>query len=311
MIFGERYKKFLFGSLHKSLTGYLLPHTSISISPFHCGNFAMEITDFLLILAGGSVAGFIGALFGIGGGIFLIPYLVLLFHVPMHTAIATSIVSVIATSTSAASVYIDRRQTNIRLGMALEIATTAGALAGGITASLLPGYVLRRIFSGMLLLMGSLMWYRSRAHGDARVQWKPGKVLNGEFHDAATGEEVRYSVRRLPAAQLASLVAGNISGLLGVGGGIIKVPVMNVFSGVPMKAATATSNFMIGVTAVASAFIYFSEGHMNPVVTAVAVLGVLIGATAGIRVGKKVQSRTIIGLFVLFMFAVAVRMFFQ
>lgn len=299
MLFVERYKKFLFGSLRLA---FPLPIPEIP---------RMELTDFLLILLGGSVAGFIGALFGIGGGIFLIPFLVILFHVPMHTAIATSIVSVIATSTSAASVYIERRQTNIRLGMALEVATTVGALLGGITASLLPGFVLRKIFSGMLLVMGSLMWYRSRAHGDTRIVWEPGKVLNGNFHDAASGEDVRYSVRRLPAAQVASLIAGNISGLLGVGGGIIKVPVMNVFSGVPMKAATATSNFMIGVTAVASAFIYFSRGHMDPLLTSVAVLGVLIGATTGTHVGRKVRSRTIIALFVLFMFAAAARMFFQ
>lgn len=269
----------------------------------------MTLTDVLLLIAGGAVTGFIGALFGIGGGIFLIPFLVLVFHVPMHTAIATSLIAVIATSSSAASVFIERRQTNIRLGMSLEVTTTVGALLGGITAAALSGDVLKQLFGGMLVVMGAIMWYRARVHGDARIEYHDGHALNGEYTDGATNETVRYSVRRLPIAMLVSLIAGNISGLLGVGGGIIKVPVMNVFSGVPMKAATATSNFMIGVTAVASAFIYLLRGHVNPHVTAACVVGVLIGSLAGTRVGKKIQSTTVIGLFVLLLFAVAVKMF--
>lgn len=271
----------------------------------------MSLFDFIFILLGGVVTGFLGSMFGIGGGIFLIPYLVILFHVPMHTAIATSIIAVIATSSSAASVFVERRQTNIRLGMSLEMTTTVGAVLGGITATFLPGDILRKFFSGLLVTMATLMWYRSRMHGDARIEYIPDHILNGGFYDSTIGKEVNYSVRRIPIALLISLIAGNISGLLGVGGGIIKVPVMNVFCGVPMKAATATSNFMIGVTAVASAFIYFSQGHVDPVITTASILGVLCGSYLGTKIGKRIQSRTIIGLFIALMFLIALRMFFQ
>ena len=271
----------------------------------------MSFPDLAFILLGGIVTGFIGSMFGIGGGIFLIPFLVLVFHVPMHVAIATSIIAVIATSSAAASVFVERHQANIRLGMMLEITTTIGAVLGGVTAIYLSGDALRKIFSVLLVVMGSIMWYRSRAHGDARIEFIANKHLNGHFYDDASRKEIAYSIRRLPVAQVVSFLAGHISGLLGVGGGIMKVPVMNLFCGVPMKAATATSNFMIGVTAVASAFIYFSRGHVDPLITSAAALGVLGGSLIGTRVGKKIQSKTIIGLFALLLLAIAVRLFFQ
>lgn len=269
----------------------------------------MTPESFLIIIAGGVVTGVLGALLGIGGGLFLIPFLVILFHVPMHTAVATSIVAIIATSSAAASVYVERRQTNIRLGMVLEIATTIGAILGGVTANMISGPALQKIFAIILGIMGLLMWYRSYSRGERQAELISGSRLNGDYVDGATGKVVEYSVRRIPLGLGISFIAGNISGLLGVGGGIIKVPAMNVFCGVPMKAATATSNFMIGVTAVASAFIYYAHGHVNPLITGAAVIGVLIGSLLGARIGYRVHSRIITGLFVVFMLVVAVRMF--
>ncbi|MDX9759596.1 MAG: sulfite exporter TauE/SafE family protein [Bacteroidota bacterium] len=263
---------------------------------------------FLLVVLSGAVTGVLGALLGIGGGIFLIPVLVMGFGLPMHEAVAASVVTIIATSSATAAVYVDKGISNIRLGMSLEVMTTIGAVLGGITAIYLPGEVLRKIFAVFLLLMAGLMWRKSRARDDARIHYNPSAAISGEYYDTAEQHTVRYSVRRLRASMLVSIVAGNLSGLLGIGGGLIKVPVMNMVSGVPMKAATATSNFMIGVTAVASAFIYFSHGHVNPLYTAAAVLGVLAGSQLGTRLGMRLRSRTIVGVFIVLILVVAVRM---
>ncbi|MBR9977717.1 MAG: sulfite exporter TauE/SafE family protein [Bacteroidetes bacterium] len=263
---------------------------------------------FLLVVLSGTITGTLGALLGIGGGIFLIPVLVMGFGLPMHEAVATSVVTIIATSSATASVYVDKGISNIRLGMTLEVMTTVGAVLGGITANHLPGDILRSLFAFFLLFMAGLMWRRTRARNVGAVQYDPAARISGAFYDAAEKQEVRYSVRRLPTSMMASLLAGNLSGLLGIGGGLVKVPVMHAVSGVPMKAATATSNFMIGVTAVASAFIYFSYGHLNPLYTAAAVLGVLSGTRFGTMLGMRLHSRTIVMVFIVLIIIVAVRM---
>lgn len=257
----------------------------------------MTVSSFLLLFFGGLVAGIIGAMLGLGGGVFLIPFLALVMGVPMHQAIATSIIAVIATSSAGAALNVERRTVNVRLGMLLETATVTGAIVGGVTASLLSGATLARIFSVLMVLVASIMAWRvlnPRTGEDSSIEGAPGE----QFYDEKSGTTISYTVRRIPAAMAVSLVAGNVSGLLGVGGGIFKVPVMNLLCGVPMKAATATSNFMIGVTAAASAFIYFSEGHVNPTVTSSAVLGVLAGSFAGIWLGRRVNTRMLTWLFI-------------
>jgi uncharacterized protein len=249
-----------------------------------------------------------GAMLGLGGGIFLVPFLALIVGVPMHQAIATSIIAVIATSSAGAALNVERQTVNVRLGMLLETATVSGAIIGGITATMLSGAVLARIFSGILFLVASIMAWRSLRHDGGDIISLDGPIP-GQFFDETSNTMVNYTAKRIPAAMLVSVLAGNVSGLLGVGGGIFKVPAMNLVCGIPMKAATATSNFMIGVTATASAFIYFSQGHVNPVVASSAVLGVLVGSFAGVWVGRRVNTRMLTWIFIGVLLFVAVELF--
>ncbi len=269
----------------------------------------MSIELFISVVVAGIVTGLVGGLFGIGGGAILIPLLVVVFNLPMHEAIAASIITVIATSSSTASVYVEKGVSNIRLGMSMEVMTTIGAVFGGVTANVLPGDILRKIFAFFMVAVGILMWYNASTKKKTAPAAAVDGAITGAYYDEAEKQFVDYSVRRLPLAMGISLLAGNISGLLGIGGGLIKVPVMHLACGIPMKAATATSNFMIGVTAVASAFIYFAAGNVNPFFTAAAVSGVLAGSQIGAKLGLRIKSRTISILFIIFLFAIALRMY--
>lgn len=268
----------------------------------------MTFTTFFALLLGGVITGTFGALLGLGGGVLLIPFLVLVLGIPIHEAIATSIIAVIATSSAGAAMNLERHTVNMRLGMLLEIGTVAGAILGGVTANLLSGAILTRLFAGLLLLVSLVMIRRARAQRGKEPIHTDG-VLPGTFVDDATGETVRYTVKRIPGVLGVSFLAGNVSGLLGVGGGIFKVPAMNMISGIPIKAAAATSNFMIGVTAAASAFIYFANGHMNPIVNATAALGVLGGSYLGVRVSRKIHSGVLTWVFALVLLFISFELF--
>lgn len=270
----------------------------------------MTLSLALALFAGGIATGTIGALLGLGGGVFLIPFLVIVFDLPMHQAIATSIIAVIATSSAGAAINLQRRTVNMRLGMLLEIATVLGAILGGITANFLSGPVLAKMFSFLLLVVSLLMIRRARQQKGQEVIHTDGS-LPGSFTDDATGTEVAYTVKRIPAVMGVSFFAGNISGLLGVGGGIFKVPAMSMLSGIPIKAATATSNFMIGVTAAASAFIYFANGHVNPYIASSAALGVLLGSLLGVRIGRKIKSSVLTWIFAGFLLLIALQLYFR
>jgi hypothetical protein len=265
---------------------------------------------FIFLLAGGLVAGAFGALLGLGGGVFLIPFLVLVLGIPMHQAIATSIIAVIATSSAGAAMNLERHIVNMRLGMLLEIATVGGAILGGITANYLSSHVLTKLFSGLLLMVALMMIWRIRQKNGNESPSITG-VLPGTYIDEASGTSVRYTVKHVPAAMSISLIAGNVSGLLGVGGGIFKVPAMHMISGIPLKAATATSNFMIGVTAAASAFIYFAHGHLNPFIASSAALGVLCGSMIGIRISRKIHSTVLTWIFALVLLGISLQLFFR
>ena len=270
----------------------------------------MSTASFLLLVLGGSVAGTFGAMLGLGGGVFLIPFLTLVFGLPMHQAIATSILAVIATSSAGAAMNVERQTVNLRLGMVLEIATVTGAILGGLTANVLSGYTLSRIFAVLLLVVAFLMIWRTRLSDKSIDQDARGSFASS-FKDDATGTVVSYSARHIPLVLAVSLIAGNISGLLGVGGGIFKVPAMHMVGGIPIKAAAATSNFMIGVTAAASAFIYFAHGHLNPFVVSPAVLGVLGGSFLGVRINRRIHGTSLIWIFAIVLLLVSIKMLFQ
>lgn len=238
------------------------------------------------------VAGVFGSMLGVGGGIIMVPVLSLAFGVPIKTAIATSIICVIATSSMAQTTFAARGMTNMRLGMFLEVATTVGALAGGITAVLIDGGILQACFAVLLFYVA---WQMSRRRGD--VVPVEGTLMPSSYYDPAQGRQVSYGVHGLGAGFALSVVAGNVSGLLGVGGGAFKVPIMNLLMGVPLKATIATSNLMIGVTAATSAAIFYGRGYVDPRWAVPAALGILVGARIGPRFAIHLPARVLVRIF--------------
>jgi len=238
-------------------------------------------------------SGVLGALLGLGGGVILVPLLVFLLHVPIHIASGASIIAVVATSSAAASTYVRNELTNMRLGMFLELATTLGAITGAFLTSVISESLLRIVFGLSLLYASATMFYQQRNAGGAgwtprADDWLAERLkLGSSYFDEALGQEVRYGVDRTPLTFAISYVAGVVSGLLGIGGGGIKVPAMNIISGIPMKAAVATSNFMIGVTASASAMVYMRHQFCDAFVTAPVMLGTLVGAALGSRLTNR------------------------
>jgi len=256
--------------------------------------------SFTLIVLGISyLAGLLGSLVGVGGGIVVVPALTLLMGVSIQNAIAVSIVSVIATSSGAAASYVRERITNMRLGMVLEVATVAGALTGASIAAYLSG---RALFIAFALVLFYTSWSMFRPKGRS-ASAPPDPIadrlrLHGSYFDRSLGREVTYRVSRINVGLGVSYVAGVASGLLGIGGGVFKVPVMNLAMGMPIKACTATSNFMIGVTAAASAAVYLMRGEVLPFVAAPVAVGVLFGAKTGARLMGGVKSEFIRIIFV-------------
>lgn len=273
----------------------------------------MEIIAAVGILAFSLGAGLLGSLLGLGGGIVIIPALTLVFGYPMQAAIGASLIGVIATSTGAASYYVQEGMSNIRLGMVLETATTAGSVIGALVAVYTNQQILAVAF-GVLLIYASFYMVRRPERLAPPSKGRKSDTyfdLSAGYVDKKDGSEVRYDVRRIDRGLGASLGAGAMSGLLGVGGGIIKVPVMNIWMGVPMKAAAATSNFMIGITALAGAVIYYGYGQISPVVTAVVAVGVFFGAMVGSRVAHRVAGSMLRRSFAVLMIAIAVLMFLK
>jgi uncharacterized membrane protein YfcA len=248
-------------------------------------------------------------LVGVGGGIIVVPALTLLMGVSIQNAIAASIVSVIATSSGAAATYVSERITNMRLGMLLEIATVTGALTGAYLAALIPGRGLFLIFA---LILAYTAWSMLRPKGHATGPVEDALAdrlrLHGSFFDRSLGREVSYRVSRTKLGLAVSYLAGIASGLLGIGGGILKVPVMNLAMGIPIKACTATSNFMIGVTAATSAAVYFMRGEVLPFVAAPVAIGVLLGARTGARLLGGMTNSSIRIIFVAVLAVSAVKM---
>ena len=262
----------------------------------------MNSWQFFLALASVSFgAGILGALLGLGGGVIIVPALTLLLGVDIRYAIGASIVSVIATSCGAAATYVRDHITNIRIGMFLELGTTLGALTGAFVAGLVSVQALYVVFAAVLAYSGYAMFRKRNVdspvnvHGDALAQ---RLRLSGSYYDPASGQMVHYSATNtLPVLGL-SYLAGAISGLLGIGGGPLKVPAMDAGMRLPIKVSSATSNFMIGVTAAASAAVYFMRGQINPGLAAPVALGVLCGAMVGSRLMIHARARALRLIFV-------------
>ncbi|MBC7545903.1 MAG: sulfite exporter TauE/SafE family protein [Candidatus Sericytochromatia bacterium] len=251
-----------------------------------------------------TVCGGVGALLGMGGGVFLVPALTLFLHVPIKTAIGASVISVIAASAMAGALAAGTRMNHVRLALALEVTTTLGVLAGGLTAIYLSAQALMAVFAVVALTMAAVL-VRQPAQDVLPVQTG---LLDTSFVDPRDDTTVTYGVRRLPTGLAAAFVSGNVSGLLGIGGGVIAVPVMNLIMGTPIKAAIATSNFMVGMTAAASAMIYYQAGFIHPDVAAPAALGVLLGARLSTVWGMRAPHGLLRRLLLAAMVAVAVQM---
>ncbi|HEY7220114.1 MAG TPA: sulfite exporter TauE/SafE family protein [Candidatus Binatia bacterium] len=255
----------------------------------------------LAVLSISVLAGVLGSLLGLGGGIIIIPVLTLLFKVDIRYAIGASIVSVIATSSGAAAAYVRERMTNLRVAMVLELATSAGALTGAYLAGQLGVRWLYVIF-GIVMGYSALMMFRKRHEPAIDVPvgapWADYLRLHSSYYDEASGREIIYRVARTRVGLGLMYVAGVVSGLLGIGSGALKVPAMDLAMRLPIKVSTATSNFMIGVTAAASAGVYFARGDIDPFVAAPVATGVLIGALLGSRLLGRLQSSTIRIVFV-------------
>jgi len=263
----------------------------------------------LIIFGAGAVAGGLGALLGIGGGVFLVPFLNLGLNFPFTVAAAISLTTVIATSSSVSAGRTGQQLINMRLGMVLEVATAGGSLLGGVTAQMVAQSILQKLFGLVTAVVALIMLSRlNRRNVILDPSAQPG-TLGGRYYEDESGATVTYRVKRMPIALAASFVAGNVSSLLGIGGGVIKVPVLNAWCGVPLRAAAATSAFMIGVTATAGAVIYYGRGQLVPLLAAAAVLGVQFGSWTGMHIGARASARWLKLLMAIVLFIVSVLMF--
>jgi uncharacterized protein len=268
------------------------------------------------MLAGGVAAGAFGSILGLGGGLLIVPLLTLVFGLPLREAVGVSLVCVIVTSSASASVYLERRQANLRLGMVLELFTAAGAIVGGAIAFLIDERLLAGLFAILLVYVAATMAGGLRRRVEEPPVDVETPVLAAEAdaqpkapdpHPAEPGA-TGYRVDRLPAAAFGSVGAGVASALLGIGGGLIKVPLMHLVLGVPLRIATATSNLMIGITASASAIVYLVRGGIDAYVTGPTAIGVFVGATLGSRFGHRIGQRALRLLFVVVLLYTAVEM---
>ncbi|WP_437917410.1 sulfite exporter TauE/SafE family protein [Sorangium sp. So ce302] len=272
------------------------------------------LTFTLLAIAASLGAGVLGSLLGLGGGIIVIPALTLLLGIDIRYAIGASIISVIATSSGAAAAYVRERMTNLRVAMVLEIATTTGALTGAFIAGRIGGRGLYILFGVVMGYSALAMLRKRRAADEAEVP--PDRLadrlrLHDSYYDEAAGKQISYRVTRTPLGFALMYAAGVVSGLLGIGSGALKVPAMDLAMGLSIKISTATSNFMIGVTAAASAGVYFVRGDIDPFVAAPVAAGVLMGSTLGSRLLGKLRSSRIRLAFVLVLIWISAQMLWK
>jgi len=252
----------------------------------------------------GAAAGILGSLLGLGGGILIVPGLTLLFGLPIKTAIATSVIAVVANSLAGSIVYVHKGFTHIKLAMVMEVTTTLGALAGGMVAVWVSG----RWLYGLFALVALYIVYAMRRVPASNAALDATGALGAGFMDPACGERTQYGVTHLRTGLAASTIAGVMSSLLGIGGGIIKVPIMCQVMGVPIKAATATSTFMIGITTATAAMVYLGHGYVVPAIVIPVALGAVAGAQLGSHLGSRAKSGVLRVLFQLLLAFIAFQM---
>jgi hypothetical protein len=237
-----------------------------------------------LVLFGSFLAGFLGALTGLGGGVVIVPLLALVFHVDMRYAIGASLVSVIATSSGAAAAYLREGFSNIRIGMFLEIATTIGAIVGALIAAHVSTSTIAIVFGAVLIYSAYLSTRRQPAAPSPQPEGPVARALRLDGSYPGPHGPESYAVHRIPLGFSIMFGAGTLSGLLGIGSGAVKVLAMDQAMRIPFKVSTTTSNFMIGVTAAASAGVYLARGYIDPGIAMPVVLGALAGSMLGARV---------------------------
>jgi uncharacterized membrane protein YfcA len=277
----------------------------------------------LLMLLVSIVAGLIGSLVGVGGGILVVPALTLLFGVPIEYAIGASIVSVIATSSGSASAYVRDKITNLRIGMFLEIGTATGAVLGAtstifLVRSGLSWFVF--VTFGLVLIFSAytsiLRIRKERREEQGMVNQKPNAIatrlkLSGEYYDQVLKTKMSYIADSVPAGFSVMVFAGIMAGLLGIGGGVLKVLGMDTFMKLPFKVSTTTSNFMIGVTAAASTAIFYIGGYVNPVLAAPVAMGVVLGSFVGTKVLVRSKPASLRWMFVAVLIVIGFEMIYQ
>jgi uncharacterized protein len=276
-----------------------------------------DVSDSLIAFLAAIAAGGFGSLVGIGGGLIIVPVLSAFLGYDIKVAIAASLIGVIATSIAASGHYLATGVADRRLGVALLVATALGGLTGGVVARFLDARTLALLFGLLLLFVALQMARQLMATGHTIGALSPADegaavpAFDSSYVEPTTGRTIGYRARRLPLGAAISYLAGNISGLLGVGGGIINVPTMNVVMGVPIRVATTTSTFMLGATAAASAMLYESSGRLDPLLAAPVALGVFLGARSGARLSRRVSPRQLRILFVLVALFFAGQMFLK
>ena len=276
----------------------------------------IEIIQFIIIAV---LAGFLGSLVGLGGGIIITPALTILFGIDIKYAIGASIIAVIATSSGSAIAFLKDHVSNMRVGMLLEVFTTAGGVVGALMAGIFSSKLLYIFFS--LILLNSFYGMLKKTGLITKVKKEEEKIendkyadrykLNSTYYDKATGKTVAYNVTNVPQGSLVMFGAGFASGLLGIGSGAFKVVALDSYMKLPIKVSTATSNFMMGVTATASALIYFFNGTINPAIAAPIAIGTLIGSRTGAKVMQRLDAKYIRYIFLPILLFTIVNMFLK
>ena len=263
----------------------------------------------LTVAAVSLLAGFLGSLLGLGGGMIVVPALTLLLHIDIRLAIGASIISVIATSSGAAAAYVRDGLANLRVAMFLELGTTLGAISGAYLAGIVHPRFLYILFGLVLGYSAIAMLRRRRVAEEREIGPLTMRLkLGASYVDERSGESIDYQPARAGIGLFLMYVAGSVSGLLGIGSGALKVPAMDLAMGLPIKVSTATSNFMIGVTAAASAGLYFTRGQIDPFIAAPVAVGVLAGAFLGSHILGRVTSSALRVTFVIVLVVVSLQM---